>query len=470
MKNSFFLSILCLMLAVLAVAPQSTMAQTAQISIDSNNVEFGCPVRMQIRAKAKIGQNVVPPAFKNNMVVPQLEILSMDGTDTLVTGTQDVTYTFKYSITSFEDSTFVIPKQPVIIDRDTFYTNEKAVTFTLLQNIDSSFYAGIDTTQSLRIFDMKPLKETPFTFEEFWERFGKIILFLIIFAAIVSLITYVVVRKIKNQPIIPFSKPKEPAHKQALLMLGGIREMKLCEEGKYKEYYTYITEILKKYISERWGTSVLESSSTETIAILKKKVGAKSEALQMMKDITETADFVKFAKMEPEPEKNQKMLDMAFSIVNTTKQTEQEILEEEKVEPTLSFIEAVKLTLGKNYFNFKSRARRSEYWWFKLAYNGLIFVLMLMLRLIDNMTAVNILVGLLIIVWLAGAVPMMGASIRRMHDKGKSGWYYLLAYIPAVGEIIFALLSITDSQRGANKWGLSPKYPNSRNTEFLNEN
>jgi len=467
MKKSFLIKIIMMIAAVLPALVSVSKAQTAQIAIDSNNVEFGCPVRMRISAKAKIGDRVTPPAFRKNEVIPGIEILQVGDVDTVSNGVQDVTYTFNYDITSFEDSTFVIPQQAVVIEKDTFYTNEKAITFTLLQNVDSTFYNGIDTTQQLKIFDVKDVKQTPWTFEEFWHRYGKGILFLLVFGIIIALLTYVVVRKVRNQPLIPFSKPKEPAHKQALLMLNNLKDMKLCEEGKFKEYYTYITEILKNYISDRWGTSVMESSTTETLAVLKKKIGAKSVAYNDMQEISSTADFVKFAKMEPAPDENARTLSKAFEIVESTKQTEQEILEEETVVPTPGFLESVKETLTKRYFDFRGRARRSELWWFQLA-NFTLTTIIAIINLMVPVAWAGILFVLMLILAMYTIVPTIGLAVRRLHDIGYNWKYIFLYMIPIAGAILYILWNIRDSQRGPNHWGAAPKYPNSRNTEFLN--
>ncbi|MCR5453864.1 MAG: hypothetical protein K6F33_02605, partial [Bacteroidales bacterium] len=185
--------------------------------------------------------------------------------------------------------------------------------------IDSTFTSSIDTTRIIKIFDVKGIKDTPWTFEEFWARFGNIILVILLVALLASAITYVLVRRHRNKPIIPFIKPKEPADIVALRRLNQLKDKKLCEQDKHKEYYSVLTEIIKTYISERYGESVMESTSAETLVTLRKYTGKNSEAYKELASIFDVADYVKFAKMQPLPDENARSLTYAFDIVETTK-------------------------------------------------------------------------------------------------------------------------------------------------------
>jgi len=51
---------------------------------------------------------------------------------------------------------------------------------------------------------------------------------------------------------------------------------------------------------------------------------------------------------------------------------------------------------------------------------------------------------------------LLTLSIRRLHDVGKSGWYYLIGLIP-LGFIYLLYLFAQDSNSGANEYGQNPK-------------
>jgi uncharacterized membrane protein YhaH (DUF805 family) len=115
----------------------------------------------------------------------------------------------------------------------------------------------------------------------------------------------------------------------------------------------------------------------------------------------------------------------------------------------MSLPDAVRSVLTQ-YANFSGRARRSEYWWFVLAY----FIAYVVAALIDQMTGVPVLTLVLVLGLL---VPTLAVSVRRLHDTDRSGWWLLLNLIP-FGGIVTLVFSCLDSQPGANRFGPSPKY------------
>ena len=58
---------------------------------------------------------------------------------------------------------------------------------------------------------------------------------------------------------------------------------------------------------------------------------------------------------------------------------------------------------------------------------------------------------------LAVLLPSLGVLVRRLHDVGKRGWFFLIILIPLIGFIWLLILLFRDSQQGENKWGPSPK-------------
>ncbi|MBR1871967.1 MAG: DUF805 domain-containing protein [Bacteroidales bacterium] len=92
-----------------------------------------------------------------------------------------------------------------------------------------------------------------------------------------------------------------------------------------------------------------------------------------------------------------------------------------------------------HYTDFSGRARRTEYWYmciWSLIFSPFWFI------------------------WAVVAfIPMLALTVRRLHDSGYSG-LYLLLNLTVVGSLVVFVFTVLDSERGANKWGQSPKYPN----------
>lgn len=96
------------------------------------------------------------------------------------------------------------------------------------------------------------------------------------------------------------------------------------------------------------------------------------------------------------------------------------------------------LKVLQNYANFNGRARRSEYWYFFL-FNVIIsfgfgFVVPQFASLYT----------------LAVLIPSIAVAVRRMHDVGKSGWFYLIP-------IYNLVLAVTEGTKGSNEYGPDPK-------------
>lgn len=127
----------------------------------------------------------------------------------------------------------------------------------------------------------------------------------------------------------------------------------------------------------------------------------------------------------------------------------------------LSLLDYWKLCWTKNYANFDGRARRKEYWGFIL-FNLLIAIpleiIVLSLPVITaDYTLQLIILTLVILISLAGFVPSLAVSVRRLHDIGKSGWWILIGLIPFLGALILLYFYVLDGQPYDNQYGKNPK-------------
>jgi uncharacterized membrane protein YhaH (DUF805 family) len=120
--------------------------------------------------------------------------------------------------------------------------------------------------------------------------------------------------------------------------------------------------------------------------------------------------------------------------------------------------------LTNKYADFNGRARRKEYWMWTLYYT----IVLLFAMVLDNVLGLNFeLFGqdlgygwLYLTVAITHLIPGLGIVIRRLHDVGKSGWFYLIILIPLIGFIWVLVLFCTDGVQEDNKWGSNPKLIN----------
>ncbi|MDE2597225.1 MAG: DUF805 domain-containing protein [Sphingomonadales bacterium] len=144
----------------------------------------------------------------------------------------------------------------------------------------------------------------------------------------------------------------------------------------------------------------------------------------------------------------------------------------------------------KRYFDFKGRSRRKEYWLFMLfnlivagVFLGPIYVSILsaafnaagkdpqiaQAAMADAFTpgiiAMAVIGGLFMLV---SFIPNIAVTIRRLHDRDMSGWWYLgyivSAMIPLINLIAFIaglVLMCLEGTRGPNRFGSDPLDPTS---------
>ena len=113
-------------------------------------------------------------------------------------------------------------------------------------------------------------------------------------------------------------------------------------------------------------------------------------------------------------------------------------------------------TIKNRYANFDGKATRSEFWYFALFYA----IIAIILGLIDALV-INPMLGatpsqmgqggiLQMLFALALLIPSIAVAIRRLHDIGKSGWWYLIVFVPIVGIFILLYFFVLESKSSTN--------------------
>ena len=156
-------------------------------------------------------------------------------------------------------------------------------------------------------------------FPDWFSDYGIWILLALILLAVCVFVYMKWLRK-GNLPLISKKKP-EPPYEVAVKSLEALHDEHLCERGQVKEYYTRLTDILRVYLHRRFGINAMEMTSTEIRAAVRKNQETRPSEAYMAK-ILEISDFVKFAKVRPMPEDNERAFRDAMQFVEDTKPVE----------------------------------------------------------------------------------------------------------------------------------------------------
>ena len=312
-------------IALLLLMANLTQAQRikATASLDSANILLGDQVRFFLEIDHPKNIEVEFPQVPDT-ILQKIEVLNQSGIDTFETDDEAFQKQIQsYLITCFDSGTYRIPPYWFKLDLDERVDSVPSNGVTLrVQSIP------VDTTRGP--VDIKNPYGAPLTLKEV----TPYILGIILIGAIIFFILYSIKRKKQNKPIFTLpKKPKEPAHVLALRELERIKNEKLWQQGKTKQFYSEVTEALRKYIEDRFEIPAMEQTSDETLESFRyRRDLLKEKTFENLKQILKLADLVKFAKYKPLPDDDNLALVNAFFFVNDTKKEEPKKPEDQEKE------------------------------------------------------------------------------------------------------------------------------------------
>ena len=111
----------------------------------------------------------------------------------------------------------------------------------------------------------------------------------------------------------------------------------------------------------------------------------------------------------------------------------------------------------KNYIGFSGRAQRKEYWYFYL-FSHLITIAMVIIDFIIYRLSSETVLGMFTGAYLLAVIlPKIAVTFRRLHDTGRSAWWWLINLVPIFGNLFYLYFLISDSEPEENQYGSSPK-------------
>lgn len=293
---------------IAATALSANARNSISTTISNSVVDMGSYVSLQIQA-------VVPDNSDATIVritdlwPAEVELRPDSTTDTRSLGNGLNEITRKYTIQSFDSGVYVIPPFMLINGSDTALSE---VVSLKVNPIDVSELETIHPMASVADAGRRWYDFLPDWVTENW--IWILACVLIVAAGVVGVLIFT--NRI-HVPFIPEKKP-EPPYDQAKRLLALLREEHLWEKGREKEYYSELTDILRRYISRRFGVNAMEMTSGQLLKALDSLSELNTLAPQV-KYVLDTADFVKFARMQPKPDVNVKTFEATDNFIETTR-------------------------------------------------------------------------------------------------------------------------------------------------------
>jgi hypothetical protein len=282
---------------------------TITAKLDTSSILIGDQIHFRVSAALPSGSVIILPLAKDTLTDKVL-ILSTSKRDSSTLSDGRKLITDDYLITCFDSGSYVIaPFAAQVISNGihtTIYSNASGLYVT------RPVITPADTTDV--IYDIVGPRKAPLTFMETvpW----------IIILAVMALIVWLLVLFLPRNPfrkLVKKEKPSEPAHKIALRELEQLRQEELWQKGEVKEYYSKLSDILRRYIDGRFDIQSPELTTDETVRKLQRSGLLKNEVLLIVKLILSDSDMVKFAKFLPDEEVNRESIEKAIHFVEITR-------------------------------------------------------------------------------------------------------------------------------------------------------
>ena len=310
----------------LIVLIASVIRASAQVSvearIDSIEMFVGQQVHVTLTANAQENAKIEFPQFKpTQYITPGVEVLASKELDKRDLDNGFVARSMEYTLTSFDDTLYYLPPMVVKIDGKAYKSKSLALKVLTIE---------VDTTHVDQFFGPKDVQDNPFLWSEWRLPFWLSVLMLVLLA----LSYYLYLRLRDNKPIIKTIRivKRLLPHQKAMKEIEQIKADKMVTSENSKEYYTKLTDTLRKYIEERYGFNAMEMTSSE---IIEKLMAIQDEsALSELRHLFLTADLVKFAKYSTLINENDANLVNAIEFINQTKQ--ENVPVEETIQPQLT--------------------------------------------------------------------------------------------------------------------------------------
>ncbi len=250
------------------------------------------------------------PEYDKNQLTEGVEVVKPWALDTLKKRKDNVDVEASLTITSFDEGEYTLPDIRIARtlpdgSTDTLVFKGKSLTVTTIP---------VDTA-NFTVHDIRGQIGYPLTFAEVVPYIGAVL-----GAILLAAIIFFVIRYIRGKRKAA-AAPPEPAHIVALRKLDSLRGNKYWAPEKQKLYYSGITDALREYIAARYGFGAMEMTTAEIFKAVKGTEFPDSYK-EPLKDLFETSDFVKFAKMTVDDDYNAKALPLAVRFVTETYQEE----------------------------------------------------------------------------------------------------------------------------------------------------
>jgi hypothetical protein len=317
------IGIIALGLFSLLTASPAEAVFRVSLKPEADTLRLGDALPLQLTLEPPAPGRLLPPDFSRDL--EPFELSAPPDTSAL-RKTDGTPLQLNLKITSYEAGDQVLPPLTFVwISQDGVVqdTAETEPIILYVQGVVSdSVLAAADTTaKPVALLQPNRTKKLGYALSEFlpW------ILVLLAAAGGFLLVRYLRRHRKRKTGEDALPAPPRPAHELALEELDRLRDRRLFQSGRIKEYYSELSEIIRRYIEARFGIPALESTSFQLLRDIESEI-RDGNLRGLLESLLEDADLAKFARHQPEEMTCQRDLEKGYVFVQKTKPAPQPVL------------------------------------------------------------------------------------------------------------------------------------------------
>ena len=300
------------LLLLMAIGLQSLVVAQgieATATVPSSDVQVGKPFTIDLTLKVPYGYFVEWNSFENEALSDQIDIIKRGEVVRTADADSNVVVTQQLTLMTFDTGTVEVPEIPLTYSQTAETQRLQALTNTVALR---STTISIDPSQPYK--PIAPPMSKPVKFRDIWPY--------ILAAVVVALLIVAVVLLVKRRQAKPKAEGEEeepknlvPPYDKAISDLADLKQQKLWQAGKQKEYYSNLTDIIREYIEGQFGVNAVEMTTNDILEAIE-PLNFDGRLFDTFKDTMELADFVKFAKYQPSSLENDQAMNNMTDFVN----------------------------------------------------------------------------------------------------------------------------------------------------------
>lgn len=282
-RISFLIMALCVSLST----PMSAQEISVSAHVSSEQIQAGRPFQYEITMKAPYGYFIDWAGYLADTMSSEVEVLNRNEVVRSTDADSSMIVSQTLSLITFDTGYVTIPEVGVPYApsvKDDF----RAVAYTAPISVYATKYE-VDTAAGY--IPIVAPKHQELRFRDIMPWLGIVLLVLVVVVAI-----YCFLKKKKTADGGEEHKVVVPPYEEAIARLHALRQEKLWQAGKVKDYYSSLSDIARAYISGQFGVPAVEMTTDEIMKALR-PLRLDDSIYRKVKEVMERSDLVKFAKL-----------------------------------------------------------------------------------------------------------------------------------------------------------------------------